>query len=390
MVMGTARKSTSYRPPRRVVPTVSEPFRGIPPVKTCKVPVLEVQATKTVTRTLRNRKLESDSMTYTTKEVPREGPFNFLGLPAELRIRIYEMCVSVTEYITYDDKDYCTCGGNDHRSQSHSGSNPNCKYVQAPDNFVVRNGFTRRQPGCFYVLSPHYIVHQDTLQNRFIRSRHIQYANERMTPRPVILQANSLIRKEALPVFYKMNDFVFEGCGCYWPTRWMFNVVQPEHLKYIKSITWDGPLMIRGEETLDMSENTFAHMSTIIMLKQLKILGDCKIRLTPQNCEALDFACILLNKISGVIERKALTAAHARNESGTVDEAEVNGLVYCVAKKLSDLCNHLNEDYSLNYHSSGLGENADWTRVCDCDELENRDMIPWLGRKLVSGADGST
>ena len=96
-------------------PTAPERFRGVPSLTTCEVPALEVQTTKAVTRTLRTREVESDNLVSTTKEVPREGPFNFMGLPPEVRLQIYEMCVPVTEYITYDERDLYTCGGIHHR-----------------------------------------------------------------------------------------------------------------------------------------------------------------------------------------------------------------------------------------------------------------------------------
>ena len=83
-----------------------------------------------------------------------------------------------------------------------------------------------------------------------------------------------------MPVFYSMNDFVFEDCECSWVTHWIFNVVQPQHLKYIKSISWDGPLKY-ADANSTMEDNTFVQMSSIIMLMPLGILGHCKLRLIP-------------------------------------------------------------------------------------------------------------
>ena len=144
--------------------------------------------------------------------------------------------------------------------------------------------------------------------------------NARMTPRPSDLEANSLVRQEALPVFYSMNDFVFEDCDCSWVTRWLYSVVHPRHLKYIKSITRDGPLDYHGEE-FSMEGNTFAQMSSIIMLKQLEILNNCKIRLmTDEDHEGIHFVCILHRKISDLVGRKGLTPAHAKNDKKTADK----------------------------------------------------------------------
>lgn len=335
----TARRYIGSKEPRETM--ASERFRGVPSVTTCEVPVLEVQTTKAVTRTLRTRKVESDSLVSTRKVVPRQGPFNFMGLPPEIRLRIYEMCVSVIEYMTYDERDYCTCGGIDHRRPRDSEPEPKCKYVETPHGFSFEHdGFTRRQPGRFYMVSPNYIT---PIHYPFNRYHHMCYINARMTPRPSILVANSLIRQEALPVFYSMNDFVFEDCDCSWVTRWLYDVVQPGHLKYIRSITWDGPLELGGNRFF-LEHNTLALMSSIIMLKQLGILGNCKVRLMPDDGHGnIHFACILHDKISGIVERKGLTATHAKNEKSTVDETEVDGLVYCLAKKLSGFCRGLDE-----------------------------------------------
>lgn len=387
MTMQAGGQSTGGKKPCE--PTASDRFRGVPSLMTCEVPVLEIQTTKAAVRTLRTRKVESDNLVSTTKEVAREDPFKFMELPPEIRLRIYEMCVPVTEYITYDERDYCTCGGNRHRWQNHTNPEPNCTYTGTSDFFATRNGFTRRQPGCFYMVSPHYIIHESAINDRLDCWRFIRYINARMTPRPGILEANSLIRKEALPVSYKMNEFVFEDCECSFVTRWIFKVVQPENLKNNKSITRDGPLE-HGGETLYMEDNTLAQMSTIIKLKHPEILGDCKIRLMPADHDDVQFACILHNKISALVERKDLTATHATNEKSKVDEAEVNGLIYCIAKKISDLCNRLHEDNTLDYLPSGLGGNSEWKRNCDCEELEDRNIVPWIGMKSASIVDEGT
>ena len=93
-------------------------------------------------------------MSSTTEQVPRATHFNFLDLPAELRIRIYEMCVSVTEYITYDERDFCTCG-QEHISQPSTTPEHTCKYVS--------KGHAKskpRLPGCYYPVAPNYIGYQ--------------------------------------------------------------------------------------------------------------------------------------------------------------------------------------------------------------------------------------
>ena len=146
----------------------------------------------------------------------------------------------------------------------------------------------------------------------------------------------------------------------------------------------------RGED-FTMESNIFAQMSSIIMLKQLEILKDCKLRLMPdEDHEDIHFARILHGKTSDLVKRRGLTSTHAKNENSTVDEDEFNGLVYSLAKKLSGFCRTTNEDRGLVYQPSGLGGNSEWKRNCDCKELEDRNIVAWLGQKLLPGADGST
>jgi hypothetical protein len=239
--------------------SLPRPLRGIPSLATCEVPVneLKTERKKTVDRSLRSRKIEDEVLVTTTKEVPRTGPFNFLGLPAELRVRIYKLCVSVDEYITYDERDYCTCE-QEHRRGPRPGQGHVCTYVHnynLPENTTYHPSIYRvsapasghykptvelrrpRRPGCFYLMS-----HQRGDENR------LKDAKARMTPRPNILQANSQIRGEALEVFYQMNDLVFERCDPSFLTKWIYGGVLPEHLKYIRSIAWDGPLGGASEE----------------------------------------------------------------------------------------------------------------------------------------------
>jgi hypothetical protein len=371
-VMQTARKSTGGKLPR----TASDPprARGIPALATYEAPVPKVQKRRTRSEALRTRK----DVSSTTEEVSPATHFNFLKLPAELRIRIYEMCVSVTEYITYDERDFCTCGPK-HISQPSTTTEHTCKYVS--------KGHAKskpRLPGSYYPVAPNYIGYQKWEIPRG------DYARAFKTPNPPILEANRQIRNEAFPIFYSMNDFVFEDCDCFKVTHWLCNGVKTEHLKHIKSITWDGPLLWDSERP-NLEDNTFVQMSSIIMLMHLKILGNCKLRLMPDDDSyEIHFACILHDKIDCLVARKGLTAAHAENEHSRVDELEVNGLIYCLAKKLSDFCHEVWQVRALIYKPAGLGGNSDWKCSCDCDELEKRDMVPWLGRKFLPDAGGST
>lgn len=377
--MGVARKSTGGKAPRPHTAPPPSRARGIPSLATYEapVPVPEIQTRrKTRAETLRLR--AHDDMSSTTELVPRAAHFNFLGLPAELRIRVYEMCVSVTEYITYDERDFCTCGQK-HLDQPSAAAENTCKYV-----LKTGDKFKPRLPGCYYPLVPKYLDRQKWEIPRR------EYAQAYTTPKPHILEVSRQVRDEALPIFYAMNDFVFEDCECLWVTRWIYNVVRSEHLKHIKSITWDGPLINGGDEPR-MEDDTLIQMSSIIMLAQLNIMGNCKLRFMPDDYgEDIHYACILHSKISSLVARKGLTAADAENELSRVDKHEVVGLVYCIVKKLSNFCEEVLDKHALTYLPAGLDGNSDWKRDCDCEDLEEGNEIAWLGRKLISGADGST
>lgn len=347
----------------------------MPSLTTYKPPAIKTPVTEAQKKTLRSRKIAWDSFS-----ARQQRPFNFLRLPAELRIKIYEMCVSVSEYIEYDERDYCTCGGERHLSEAEEEETCTCTFVEPS----YREGFTRRQPGCFYLMSPHHQLPEGPFASLSRHDRKV-HANARMTPMPPILEANSQIRDEALPIFYAMNDFVLEDCDCSWVSRWLYNGVQRQHLKHIKSITWDGSL--DSDTISSLTDNSFVQVSSIIMLMQLGILGRCKIRLLPEEdvFDNIHFACILHDKISKLVQRKALTPADAENESSELDEFEVNGLVYCISKKLSDLCKQLHKSKDLLYRTSGLGGNSNWKANCSCPDLEGK--MSWIEMKSLPVAD---
>lgn len=78
--------------------------------------------------------------------------------------------------------------------------------------------FRRRLPGRFY-------------------AKVIRYLPKLKSFTPPNLKANRQIRNEALAVFFAVNDFVFEDCDARYLQRWIFGAVQPQHLRYIRSIT---------------------------------------------------------------------------------------------------------------------------------------------------------
>jgi hypothetical protein len=154
-----------------------------------------------MTKTLRTRVINVNSANKSSAK-KEKSHFDFLGLPAELRVKTYEMCVPVTDYITYDERDFCTCGGDDHLDQHDSKSESTCVFSYSSGTVSGRRtDFTRRQPGSFYLISPDYLAPEGENAHDhyyFTRKRH---KNPRMTPWPGILEATRLIRKEALPVF---------------------------------------------------------------------------------------------------------------------------------------------------------------------------------------------
>jgi hypothetical protein len=363
------------------------PLRGIPSLATCEVPVNEVKTErkKTVDRSLRSRKIENEVLVTTKKEVPRTGPFNLLSLPAELRVRIYKICVSVDEYIAYDERDYCTCE-QEHRRGPRPDQSPVCKFVYnytLPEHTTYHPSIYRvsapasgldkptvelrrpRRPGCFYLMP-----HQRGDVNR------LGDAKARMTPRPNILQANRQIRGEALEVFYKMNDFVFERCDPCFLTRWIYNGVQPEHLKYIKSIAWDGPLGGASEECYCPLDKD--HICSTIMLMQLGFLGQCKLRL---RCTLEDYdvhlGCVLNKKICELVQRKGLTSKHALNEHSKLDCDEVRGLTYCVFRNFTKWWREYEE-------SENRLEDGHDNEACCASQPEGDRSEPWISMKPLT------
>jgi hypothetical protein len=136
-------------------------------------------------------------------------------------------------------------------------------------------------------------------------------------------------------------------------THWLFDVVQPEHLRYIKSISWEGDADQTGNYS-NFQDHPFVQMSSIIMLMQLGFLGHCKIRLITDPLGGIHFACILREKILNLIQRKDLTTVHAEDENSILDEFDVIGLLYAVAIKLSDFCKQVHYEQFWLRNLSGI------------------------------------
>lgn len=202
-MQGPPRKSIGEKAPRRPVnPFRPSGTRGVPALATATFELrprpapLPLHASP---QPLRKRPgAEKKTAVEKTAKSPVEAvespkSFNLLGLPAELRTQIYELCVSVSNYITYDERDLCTYGA-ELRNEKHE---EHCKVERGdPMRDPVNTSFQPTLPGCFYARSARVSKFHPTLDSF----------------RPPILKANSQIRNEALPVFFAVNDFVFEDC----------------------------------------------------------------------------------------------------------------------------------------------------------------------------------
>jgi hypothetical protein len=146
-----------------------------------------------------------------------------------------------------------------------------CPYTRSPRLHPASKSLQSNSPGPDDPVASYLLSHQRGDKHR------LKDARARTTPRPNILQANSQIRGEALEEFYQMNDFVFENCDPCFLTKCIYSEVQPEHLKYIKSISWDGPVGGTSEECYCPLDKD--HICSTIMLMQLGFLGQCKLRL---------------------------------------------------------------------------------------------------------------
>lgn len=189
-----AMKGTGGKAPRRQ----SKPFRpsglrGVPTLATATFePPPAPPPLPASPHRLRKRpgakKKTAVKKAYKAEVEAAESPksFTLLGLPAELRTQIYELCVSTANYITYDDQDVCTCS-TESLNKKHEQQ---CKFK---GDDPVNPSFRPRLPGRFY-------------------AKVVQHHLDLKSFTPPILQANRQIRNEPLPVFFAVNDFVFEDC----------------------------------------------------------------------------------------------------------------------------------------------------------------------------------
>lgn len=169
---------------------------------------------------------------------------------------------------------------------------------------------------------------------------------------PGLLGVNRQTRDETLPIFYGNNEFHFEECHANFITKWLFNGVQPKHLKFIESISWTasweetsgGHVTKLGRWPLDevriyseaLQEQSI-HLSSVIMLLELGLLGKCKVMMKLYNDPRLHVACTLRELVKKQITRKDLTEVHAWNEQSVPGGDDVAGLSYAVSREWGEM-----------------------------------------------------
>ena len=168
---------------------------------------------------------------------------------------------------------------------------------------------------------------------------------------PGLLTVNRQTREEALPIFYKTNEFRFGRRHAKYLTRWLFRAVRPQHLNLIRAISWtsDSETTYKGPRSIgsryggisydvvkvysEAAQDSTIHLSSVIMLQELGILGSCKVKMSLYIEPRLHVACALHQSTRKVVARKKLTEADAWNEDGVPGEDDVAGLAYAVAKE---------------------------------------------------------
>lgn len=299
------------------------------------------------------------------KVVESPKPFYFLGLPAELRNTIYELCVSVSNYIIYDDRDFCTCGQpfiDNGTDEDHDKDGCSCtfKVARIGDPDYPGETFFPRLSARFYVLVG-------------------DMPNKLTSPLSPILRANSQIRKEALPIFFAMNDFAFEKCSAMSAARWLFNAVQPHDLRHIKSISWNVKAKDWSIDEVKTGLLTVGSLElcSVIMLMQLGVLSNCKVRFSVWELKSVHIACFIHKMIKPVVQRRLLTRSDAENEEGVLEQLEVEGLAYTTSKKFTSWLVKVWNESDLHNPSS----------YCDCTapNADHRPPFVMMGSSARSG-----
>lgn len=89
------------------------------------------------------------------------------------------------------------------------------------------------------------------------------------------------------------------------------------------------------------------HLSSVIMLLELGLLGPCKVKLALCNEPRLHVACKLRELTMKTIARKKLAADDTWNEHGVPGENDVAGLSYAVSKEWAKSITRAFQNYSF-------------------------------------------
>ena len=222
---------------------------------------------------------------------------------------------------------------------------------------------------------------------------------------PSLLSVNRQIREEAFPIFYSTNQINFDECHAKYVTRWLFNGVQPKHLKFIQSIYWTsssertrsfrGPA--RGDYYNDevrvyskAGQDQSIYLSSVIMLLELGLLGSCKVKMTLYNEGRLHVACQIRELNRRRISRKKLAEADTWNEKSVPGEDDVAGLFYVVSKQWGKTLSQVFCDESWTTRISPLAPEMYCTSYQNVDTtyrkgFEHPSIIPWVS--LDKGAE---
>jgi len=165
---------------------------------------------------------------------------------------------------------------------------------------------------------------------------------------PGLLSVNRQTREEVSPIFYSTNTFDFGECHAKYITQWLFTAVRSHHLKFIGGISWSSGAKMTAElggsigsmtavnNVVEVyskaAQKSAIHLSSVIMLLELGLLGPCKVKMSLYNEPRLHVACALQQLTRKLIARKKLTEVDTWNEDNVPGEDDVAGLAYAVAK----------------------------------------------------------
>lgn len=213
---------------------------------------------------------------------------------------------------------------------------------------------------------------------------------------PDLLMVSRQVREGALPIFYSSNDINFSQCHAKYITRWLFRGVHPKHLKYIRSIDWTcpmGELFLEGlrlgivftvQTWAESLEEHSLHLSSAVVLLELGLLGQCKVKMALFTERRLHVACMLQELTKKMIARNRLTETHhAWNEKSVPGADDVAGLSYAVLKEWGRMLPHTLKFHLEDRDAPAPGP-APGTFCTKCLPIYDADEyypdLPWVRR----------